>query len=413
MSQPWWQQRTVILTIFTIVAIVAAVGKYARSPEGPEGRARTNYNNYVIYTNAALHLAEGRNLYAEFPAEQFDVYLYSPTCAALFYPFAYLPDGVGLCLWNLLNAVLLAGAICLLPAPRWATACMALFVVKDLLTNLQNFQANGLIAALMILTYVLWRKNWLASAALCLAMAAFIKPFALAAGIFWIIFDRRPAFIGWFLGSVLLLGAAPLLLTSPQLLVEQYGNWFERLRVMHGYSSGDSVMGILEVWFGITNVKLWVVLLGVLAQVAPLVRYRQWPSTQFQLKVLASTLIWVVIFNHEAESPTFVIAAAGIVIWFFCQPITPLNVGLGVLALGLMSMGTTDLVPEHWQTQYIMHYRLKALPGVLIWIKLQAELWSYVYVPGTARTSPWLYSFWPSSKISSASSTTSLAAKRR
>ena len=48
---------------------------------------------------------------------------------------------------------------------------MALFVVKDLLTNLQNFQANGLIAALMILTYVLWRKDWLAGAALCPAPA--------------------------------------------------------------------------------------------------------------------------------------------------------------------------------------------------------------------------------------------------
>ncbi len=411
MIQPWWQQRPVILAVFVVVAMVATLGKFMRSPEGPEGRARTNYNNYVIYTNAALHLAEGRNLYAEFPAEQFDVYLYSPTCAALFYPLAYLPDGVGLSLWNLLNAVLLAGAICLLPAPRWATACMALFVVKDLLTNLQNFQANGLIAALMILTYVLWRKNWLAGAALCLALAAFIKPFALAAGIFWILFDRRLTFVGWFAGSVLLLGAAPLLLTSPQLLVEQYGNWFERLRVMHGHSSGDSVMGILDIWFGITHVKLTVVALGIIAQVAPLVRYRQWPSTQFQLKVLASTLIWVVIFNHEAESPTFVIAAAGIVIWFFCQPITPLNICLGVLALGMMSMATTDLVPDHWQTQYVMHYRLKAVPGVLIWFKLQVELWSYAYVPGEGRTVPWLYSFLPSSKISSASSTTSLAAK--
>lgn len=377
---PLWQRTPVIVGVFVVVAVIASLDKYHRSSDAPD-RTATQYNNYVIYSNAALHLADGQDLYREYPAEQFDLYLYSPTFAALFYPLAVLPDVVGLCCWNALNAALLALALCALPAPHRWTACMAYFVIKDLLTNLQNAQANGLMAALMILTFVLWRRNQLAGAALCLALSAFIKPFGLAAGIFWILFDRRLRFVGCFAASVLVLGALPLVLTSPESLGDQYASWLARLQVMHSLSAGDSVMGILEAWFGLTDVKLTVVGLGLVAQLAPLMRRSQWTSDRFQLSVLASTLIWVVIFNHEAESPTFVIAAAGVVIWFFSQPVTRTNLSLGIVALVLMSFGSTDLMPEYLQTHFIAPLHLKALPGVLIWLKLQGELWTASYIP--------------------------------
>src|SRR4051812_42588735 len=58
-------------------------------------------------------------------------------------------------------------------------------------------------------------------------------------------------------------------------------------------------------------------LLGVLALVAPILtqpsRWREWHFWRFYL---CSVLVFCVIFNHQSESPTFVIAVAGVAIWF-------------------------------------------------------------------------------------------------
>lgn len=369
-----WHDTRWIVVVFVLVAVVASLKEYMREPHPFRNGTAFPYNNYRIYSNSARHLAQGEDLYQEYLHEHWDFFLYSPTCAALFTPFASMPDFVGLCLWNGLNAALLAYAMRKLPGSSQMTACMAWLALKDLLTNLQNSQANGLIAALMILTFACWQRERLAQAAFCLALAAFIKPFALAAGIFWIIYDRRLRFIGWFAGSVALLAALPLAVTSPARLMEQYQSWFARLEVMHGLSAGDSVMGILETWFGMGDHRMSVVAVGLVLQLLPLVRRSQWSAPLFPLSVLASTLIWVVIFNHEAESPTFVIAAAGISIWFCSQPITRWRLALGIFALVLTSFSSSDLFPNFVQEQYIAPYHLKALPCVVIWIQLQAEL---------------------------------------
>ena len=48
--------------------------------------------------------------------------------------------------------------------------------------------------------------------------------------------------------------------------------------------------------------------------------------------LLASIMIWVVIFNHRAESPTFIIAITGVALWYYAQQQKPENYVLLVLA---------------------------------------------------------------------------------
>ncbi|MBK7855412.1 MAG: DUF2029 domain-containing protein [Bacteroidetes bacterium] len=63
-----------------------------------------HYNNYLIFKDSFQHFLQGLNLYANYPPV--DLFKYSPTFAVLMSPFAFLPDWLGLTLWNLLNAML-------------------------------------------------------------------------------------------------------------------------------------------------------------------------------------------------------------------------------------------------------------------------------------------------------------------
>ena len=66
-----------------------------------QGVASQN-NNFRIFRAATRHLFAGLDLYAAYPAEQFDFYKYSPTFALLFAPFAYVPFAPAMLLWIVL-----------------------------------------------------------------------------------------------------------------------------------------------------------------------------------------------------------------------------------------------------------------------------------------------------------------------
>ena len=79
------------------------------------------------------------------------------------------------------------------------------------------------------------------------------------------------------------------------------------------------------------------------------------------------------IFNHMAESPTFVIAATGVAIWFFSQPIKMENLILLIFAFMLTNLATTDVYPVSIRDNYILPHALKAQPCILIWLKIVYE----------------------------------------
>jgi hypothetical protein len=82
----------------------------------------------------------------------------------------------------------------------------------------------------------------------------------------------------------------------------------------------------------------------------------------------------MIIFNHKAESPTFVIALSGIAIWFFSQKKNYLNIILVVFAFILASLSPTDIFPAFLRKNIVIPYVLKAVPCILIWAKIIYEL---------------------------------------
>ena len=73
---------------------------------------------------------------------------------------------------------------------------------------------------------------------------------------------------------------------------------------------------------------------------------------------------------------TYIIAFCGVAIWYKCVPWkrTKWDLALLIFAFILTSMSPSDLFPKYLRQTYVIPYALKALPCVIIWLKLSYEL---------------------------------------
>jgi hypothetical protein len=152
-----------------------------------------------------------------------------------------------------------------------------------------------------------------------------------------------------------------------------YQSWLHLLLNDRSASIGLSVMGLMESWFQLAAVKNIVTVAGFALFLLPLVRWRLYGDLHYRLLFLASALIWMVIFNHKAESPTFIIVMAGIGIWYFAGARDGLDKVLLILSFLLISMSVSDLVPPGIRNGFIRPYGIKAVMAIVIWVKIVYE----------------------------------------
>jgi hypothetical protein len=259
-------------------------------------------------------LLAGRDLYAAYPAEHADLFKYSPTVALLFAPFAVTPFGVALLAWNLLNVVPLYHTLYLaLPAEQRGTA-LALTGI-GLVTTVDGTQSNGLVAALIIYAFVaLERRRW-TSAAFTIALGTLVKLFPLAAAACVVPRRalRRMAPVALVVAAALVL--LPLVVVSPAVLADEY-RWWYAMGAVDALDRGASVMRLLAIGSGYAGPNWPVQLAGTAVLLLPLLRRSRWEDADFRRAFLASLLVYCVIFNHKAEQPSFIIAVAGVAIWY-------------------------------------------------------------------------------------------------
>jgi len=341
----------------------------------PGGAAYTNYNNYVIFKYSFFHLVSGKDIYQLFPADHWDLYKYSPSFSLCFGLLAWLPDPAGLLLWNGINAFFLLAAIRMLPGlDDQKKSWILLFCLPELLTSIQNSQSNGLMAGLIIMALALAERSKYFLSALCIVFSVYIKIFGIVAFVFYLFYKGKPRLIAYSLFWTALMALLPLLVVDIHQLGFLYRSWQHLLMDDRSASIGLSVMGLLDNWAHLDVPKNWVTLAGMLLFCIPLIHIRKYKDRTFRMLMLASVLIWIVIFNHKAESPTFIIAMAGIGIWYFSQPVSRVNLVLLILAFLLVSISISDLVPSFIRDSFVTRYAIKAVMPVVIWCKLQVDL---------------------------------------
>jgi hypothetical protein len=173
-------------------------------------------------------------------------------------------------------------------------------------------------------------------------------------------------------GIALLL--APLVVVPPDYLAFLYRSWFDLLRNDHAAKAGLSVMSWLDAWFGLRPPKDLVIALGGLLLLVPLARVRRFGDAAWRTLLIASVLVYVVIFNHMAESPTYVIAVVGVALWYVSGERTPLDTALVVATFALTCLASTDVVPPAVRARVVAPYMLKAVPCIAVWVKMQYDL---------------------------------------
>ena len=247
-------------------------------------------------------------------------------------------------------------------------------VVIEAITALSNSQSNCLVAGLLIFAFLFLEKKQIGLASLMLVLTVYIKLFGLIAFVLFLFYPKKWKAVGYSLAWFLILGAMPLLLISFDGLLSLYRSWWNLLVNDHSISFGFSVMAWLHTWFGLSFQKNIVTLGGMLIFCLPLIRYRLFVDLRYRMLYLSSILIWVVIFNHKAESPSFVIAVSGIAIWFFCQEYRLLNLILLLLTIIFTILVSTDLFPSGLRDQVMIPYVVKVVPCLLVWLKVNYDL---------------------------------------
>ena len=339
------------------------------------GQPMTDYNNYRIFKFSFGHLVQGKDLYGVYPGEHWDFYKYSPTFALLMGAIAWLPDVAGLSVWNLLNALALFFAIRKLPFSVTAQCLLLWFIANDLFGCFANAQSNGIMAGLVIAAYVCMQGGKPMWATLWLVLATFIKVYGAIGFCLFLFYPDKVKFILYAAMWTIIFAALPLLVTPFSTLTWQYHSWLALMKADASTTgTGLSVAGWLQTWFGLNNVKSYVTMIGMVLFVLPFARFRLYRHELFKLLVVASMLIWVIVFNHKAESPTYVIAVAGVGIWYFAMPRAGWRTALLFVTLVFTSLSTTDLFPPAVRTAFIYPYDIKAVPCIIVWFVVFAEL---------------------------------------
>lgn len=342
-----------------------------------EGFSHTLYNNYLIFQQSFFHLLENEDLYRAYPQEHYDLFKYSPSFAMFMGVIAYFPVWLGLFLWNLLNVFVLFFGLKKMKFTRengFVFAC--LFVIIELITTTQNSQSNALIAGLILLAFDALENNKVSKSSWLLISTVFIKLFGLVAFVLYLFYPKKIKSGLWVIFWMFFLSLLPVLFVGIDSLYAQYMSWIQLLANDHSNELKFSVMGFLNSWFGVpADYKNYILLFGVLMFLTPLVKYKNYRVLRYKQLYVSSILLWVVLFNHMAESATFIIAVAGIAIWFFTKnKVSSLDKVLLGLTVFFTLLSPSDIYSEFIRKMYFVPYVVKVIPCILVWLKINFEL---------------------------------------
>jgi hypothetical protein len=375
----FYEKPLFILSIYLLAAGIACLTKISIDLRVAD---TTNYiskvNNFIIYHNSFYHLIQHGNLYGYFPLEQYDEYLYSPTFALLMAPFAVLPPYAGVVVWCMFNAACMFYAVRFLPITTEKKTFIHWFILIELITAIQNVQVNPVVASLFLFTFVAFenKKIWLA--ALLIVLSVYIKVFGILGAALFLIYPGRLRFILYALLWSIVLFALPLIVISFDELIRHYQNWFHTLTADHAKNTEDvSVMRMLSGISGISfseSLRLGIQVGAVALFCVKYLRVQAYSNQTFRFFFVASAMIWSIIFNHAAESSTYIIAIAGAALWYTNEKRNKLNLALLILAFLLCCLSPTDIFPRFIRQNYVVPMALKSLPCFLIYLKLEYDM---------------------------------------
>ena len=377
--KPFFTNPRTLFGLWTLLAVVAGLTKMAPH----------RHNNFLIFRGVFWHTIQKLSLYDFYPTEYNDHNHYGPIFSLVIAPFAVVPDAIGLLRWLVVLALGMYYAVRRLPLEEGRQIFLYWFCAHELLTALQMQQFNIAIAAIIIGSFAAIERGREVTAAFLIVLGTFVKLYGVVGLAFFFFVKRKPRFILALIGWSVVCFVAPMLISSPEYVVGQYVEWYERLAAKNGENTFSlmqniSLLGMIRKASGSASYSdLLVILPGLALFGLPYLRFGQYRHLAFRYAILSSVLLFVVLFSTGSESSTYIIPFAGIALWYTTSPWkrSGWDVALLVFAFVLSSLSPSDLFPRSLREAYVLPYALKALPPTLIWLRLSYELLTRDYAP--------------------------------
>ena len=368
----WGADFRVIFAGWLIMALVPWLSRWLRNAFDLD---------YSIFYHSFWHAWQQMPLYIIYP-EDGNYYLYGPLFTLLMAPLAVLPYQLGRLLWMLLITFIPYWSIRKTCFTRYQQVFLLWFVAAEAYLCTLDSETNSLVLAGLIFSYFLIDKGEDRWAALVIALGTATKLFGIVGLAFLPFSHHKLKLIGWTALWTLVLLALPMLVYGVDYTWQQYLAWYDVLahkNELNQFAAGQNVslLGIVRKVSGCaTYSDLWLMVPGTLLFPLPYLRFKQYQHGAFRQSVLASVLMFVILFSTSSENYGYIIAMTGVGIWFTAAPWkrSKWDVALLVLAFILTSMSSSDLFYKPLWREVIKPYSLKALPVTIIWLKLIYEL---------------------------------------
>lgn len=364
----------IIFVIYIIVSAVTAYSKYKRGTGG--------YNNYLIFKGVFYNTLQEKNIFLQYPDLFFDSNHYGVFFSLLIAPFAMMPDGFGAVLWNVAITLVFLYAIYKLPFSNRKKSFFAWLCLQEFITAATYFQFNIILTGLLMLSaiYIYERKE--AQSAFSILIGTFVKVYGIVGLSAFFFIKNKFKFILSFIILAILFFVLPMLISSPKFGVQSYIDWYVSLSGKNlenqalGTRQDYSLMGVVRRILQNPNISNLLFLIpGAIVFMLPYLRIKQYKYLPFQLMILASTLLFVVLFSSGSESPTYIIAVAGVMIWFLMQKkLTKMDIGLLIFVMIFTCFAFSDLFPKSIKEGIFIKYSTKAIPCIMVWFRVMYEL---------------------------------------
>ena len=376
LQKPFLTDYRTLFVLWMLLPVIATLTKFK------------SYNNFLIFRYVFWHTIDHTSLYTSYE-QYYDTNHYGPFFSLVIAPFAIFPEYFGLLLWEIALALALFYSIRKLPLSDKKLIFIYWFCAHELLTALFMSQFNIAIAAIILVTFYCIEKEKDIWAAFWIMFGTFVKLYGVVGLAFFFFSKHKGKFIFYLFVWAIVMFIAPMVISSPDYIISQYWEWWESLISKNAdnafaYSQNISLLGMVRKISQCTSYSdLLIIIPGLFILGLPYLRFKQFKYKAFRFTLLASVMMFVVLFSTGSESSTYIIPFVGVAIWYIVAPWkrSKWDIALMVFAFILTSMSPSDLFPSFIRKQYVVPYALKALPCVLIWFKLSYEMCRNDYSP--------------------------------
>lgn len=280
---------------------------------------RHRLNNYLIFENTFFNLIAKSSLYEAYPHAHDDANHYGPLFAVFIAPFALLPRWLGFLCWNLFNGLLLFFSIETIKIKeRYLIYFIAL---PCFVSSMLSQQFNPATAALIILSYTLRNQHKGFWSAFFIVTGTLIKLYGIVGLAFFFFVKDKNRFIAYLIMWGLLLFCLPMLFSSPSYIFYTYQEWMlslsdKNISNINSLTCDISIMGFIRNLVDVPIGNSYFLLAGGAIFMLSYFNVALYQNRKFQLYILASVLMFPVLFSSGSEDCTYIIAIVGVGIWY-------------------------------------------------------------------------------------------------